>query len=57
MNNENNKKITSDWVKAQFKVEEQIVSDRRNARRQQQEEHKRKRKRNKVEENNTCQTI
>ena len=55
MNNENNKKFTSDWVKAQVKVEEQIVSDRRNAKRQQQEELKRKR--NKVEENNTCQTI
>ena len=55
MNNENNKRITSDWVKAQFKVEEQIVTDRRNAKRQQQEELKRKR--NKIEENNTCQTI
>ena len=42
MNNENNKRITSDWIKAQFKVEEQIVTNRRNAKRQQQEELKRK---------------
>ena len=36
MNNGDNKMFMSDWIKTQFKVEEQIESDRRKAIRKQQ---------------------
>jgi len=36
MSNEYNKMFMSDWIKTQFKVEEQIESDRRKAIRKQQ---------------------